>query len=743
MKKKKLICFVHIWLIIISAGYESLAQTPNWKAQWIAPGLAEDSAHPCPVFKKTFPLQQEIRKATLYITAHGLYEATLNGKRIGDAYFTPGWTSYNKRLLYQAYNVTRSLQKGMNNIQVTIGDGWYRGVFGPWMNNNNYGTDGSLLFQLEIIFKDGSKALVVSDSSWKSSQGSIRYSGLYDGEVQDLRIRPSQWNNVSIQEFDLSNLEADNARPVMQHEQFKPLKIFKTPEGDQVIDFGQNIAGFVSCRLTGKAGDTIKISHAEILNRDGNFYTGNLREASAKDIYVLSGKSRELLEPHFTYHGFRYIKIEGISNPKLEDFTAVALYSALDQTGSFSCSDTMINRLQQNILWSQKANFFSIPTDCPQRSERLGWTGDAQVFCRTAAFNMDVRDFFSGWLKDLAFDQGANGAVPNTIPDIINPTLKRKPNGVAGWGDAATIIPWTMYTVYGDTGILAQQYPSMKAWVDYINWSARDYLWAANGYGDWYAPDTAKTALPFIDQCFFIHSTEILLNTAMVLDKKDDIQTYTGLLQKAKQAFLKTYIPLPKTQTACVLALQFDLLPDSLRKPVAEQLVSLIKSNRDHLATGFLGTPYLLQVLSESGHTGLAYTLLNQDTPPSWLYPLKKGATSIWEKWNAIKPDGSLDTCSLNHYAYGAVGDWLYRTVAGIDAASPGYKQIIIKPQPGGGLHWAKASFRCRYGLISSSWKMVDGKFFLDVAIPPSTTAVVYLPNGEQKQIGPGSHHFQ
>ena len=526
---------------------------------------------------------------------------------------------------------------------------------------------------------------------------------------------------------------------VRKQEQFRPIKIFKNKNGEQIIDFGQNMAGWVQLKINGHAGDTIKLWHAESLDRDSNFYTGNLREADAEDIYILKG-GEQTLEPHFTYHGFRYALAEGFM-PTKENCTAIALHTDLKHTGTFSCSDPMINKLQHNIGWSLNSNFFDIPTDCPQRSERLGWAGDAEIFCATAAYNRNVKNFFEKWLADVRADQSANGAVPIIVPDIYF-HLDSAKKGVAGWGDAATIVPWTLYEIYGDTNILKKQYASMKSWVDYIAHTSKNYLWTAGTYGDWYAPGPA-TDKGFIDECFFGYSTQLVIRTATALDKKTDIEKYSELLKNIKTAFLKKYATLPNTQTAYILALQFDMLPDSLQKNAVKNLIHLIHQNDDHLATGFLGTPYILSVLSDNGYLDLAYKILNQKTIPSWLYPITKGATTIWEKWDAIDTDGTFDTCSLNHYAYGAVGNWLYQTVAGINAASSGYKDITIHPHPGGGLTWVKASYQCNYGSIVSSWKIQGDTFILYAEIPPGTTATIILPDGKSQKVRAGKYMFK
>lgn len=777
----------------IPAFFQTGLQHPsNWIAQWILPGFHEDSTNrPPPVFRKTFMIEKKVRFATLFITAHGLYEATMNGQRIGNALFTPGWTSYHRRLQYQCYDLTSQLRKGNNQVQVTVGDGWWRGVFGGAMTHDHYGKDAALLFQLQIVYTDGGRGMLVSDSSWQSATGSIRYADLYNGEIYDARIEDSAWAGVRVADSDgpadsghlaipdsiggiyaKNNLVATISEPVTRQQTLHPIKVFTDPKGEQLIDFGQNISGWVRFRPVGQPGDTITITHAEALDKDGNFYTGNLRAAKAQDVYILnpSTSSSQLptadppknptstlqsstssplsLEPHFTFHGFRYARVEGWRGAlHPDDFEAIALSSNLQHTGDFTCSNPLLNQLQHNIVWSQQDNFLDIPTDCPQRSERYGWTGDAQIFARTASFNQDIYTFFSKWLKDLAADQGSNGGMPVIIPDLNGHRNIGPKKGVAGWGDAATIVPWTLFNAYGDTAVLETQYASMKAWVDYIQSAAQPhYLWNADGYGDWLAPDTMKTLVPFIDQCYYALSTRLLVKAAGILNKPEDSGYYAALYKKVQTALLEIYYPLPNTQTGYLLPLYFDLLPDSLRASAVEKLVILIRNNQDHLATGFLGTPCLLPVLTRYGYTDLAYTVLLQDTPPSWLYPVKMGATTIWEKWDAITPDGTVGDKSLNHYAYGAVGDWLYREVAGISEEEPGYRTIRIQPHPGGGLSFVKASYDCPYGTIVSSWRMEKGRFRLHVEIPPNTKALIYLPEsqnpGQPIRVGSGVYDF-
>ncbi len=732
----------------------ALLNTADWKAKWIEPGYREDSVmRPSPLFRKEFASNKKIASATAYITAHGIYEAMINGHRVGEAYLTPGWTSYKTRLQYQTFDVTGLLQNGNNAVGVTLGNGWYRGIIGFSNSINVYGKDIALLFQLDVVYSDGTTQTIVSDDSWKSATGAIQYAEIYNGETVDARqekrgwllpgFNDQNWAGVKVADFSPGNLIATYNEPVKKHETFKPVRVFTTPKGEKVIDFGQNLVGWVTLKVRGNAGDKITVSHAEVLDKHGNFYTDNLRAAKAQDTYILKGGEEETFEPHFTWHGFQFIKVEGYpGDVKPENFTAVALYSNMKPTGTFTSSNALINQLQHNIQWGQKGNFLDVPTDCPQRDERLGWTGDAQVFSRTASFNMDVKNFFSKWLKDVAADQ-QNGAVPFVIPNVLGAGAVNS----AGWADVATIVPWNMYLAYGDKKILEDQYASMKAYVESIRRVAHNDLWNTGfHFGDWlfYRPEddndgrSAVTDKYLIAQCFYAHSTQLLINAAKVLGKNDEVESYAALLQKIKDAFIKEYMTtngrlVSGTQTAYVLALNFDMLPDALRAQAAARLADNVKSYDNHLTTGFLGTPYLCHVLTRFGHDEVAYKLLLQDSYPSWLYPVKMGATTIWERWDGIKPDSTFQTPgmnSYNHYSYGAIGDWMYRSMAGLDTYEdgPGYKHIQVKPHIGGGFTNASASLQTYYGNLSSGWQVQNDKTLLTIEIPANTTATVYVP---------------
>jgi alpha-L-rhamnosidase len=734
----------------------------DWKAKWIEAGFAEDSINrPAQYFRKQFVANKKIASATAYITAHGMYEAQLNGKRIGDGYLNPGWTSYKKRLQYQVYDVTTLITSGNNAIGIIAGNGWYRGFLAWGGNKDIYGKKTGVLFQLDITYTDGSTASVISDDSWKSSTGAIRYSEIYHGETIDAREEKNGWSTPGYNDAgwqttktaDYSNdiLVATTNEPVKKKETFRPVKIFTTPKGEKVIDYGQNLVGWVVVKAKGNAGDKITLRHAEVMDKHGNFYIDNLRAANGTATYILSGKGDEVFEPHFTFYGFRFIKIEGVSGEiKPENFTAIALYSDMPPTGTFTSSHALINQLQQNIQWGQRGNFLDVPTDCPQRDERLGWTGDAQAFSRTAAFNFNVNNFFAKWLRDVEADQLPNGSVPFVIPNVLGAGA----TGATGWADAATIIPWNMYLAYGDKKILEVQYNSMKNWVGFMEKMSKDFLWNTGfHFGDWlfYRPfddndgRSAVTDKYMIAQCFFANSVQIMINTATVLGKKEDKEKYSSLLKNLKEAFIKEYLTpngrlISGTQTAYVLALNFDMLPEELREQAVNKLVDNIKSYGNHLTTGFLGTPYLCHVLSRFGKTDVAYQLLMQETYPSWLYPVKMGATTIWERWDGVKPDSTFQTPSMNsfnHYAYGAIGDWMYRVVAGLDTYEdqPGYKHIRIQPHIGGGLSHAAASLKTYYGQAASSWKTEGGKIFMDIEIPANTTATIYVPSTDAAKI--------
>lgn len=738
----------------------------DWKTKWITPNLREDPevSNPSPMLRRTFEVKKNVEMARLYVSAMGLYEMRINGKRVGNQYFTPGWTSYDFRYQYQTYDVGEWLKPGTNAVGAILGDGWFRGNLAFNQNRNSYGKQVALLAQMVISYKDGSRQIVASDGTWKAATGPIVSSDIYNGESYDARLERAgwseagyddkDWQGVTVMEPPKAKLVAAAGPPVRAIEEIKPVKVIKTPGGDTVIDMGQNMVGWVRVRVDAPAGTTISLRHAEVLDSKGNFYTENLRAAKATDQYTAKGGGVETFEPHFTFHGFRYVAVDGWPGEvPLDAFTGVVVHSAIQPSGNFETSNPMLNRLQHNIVWGQKGNFLDVPTDCPQRDERLGWTGDAQVFARTACFNHDSAAFYTKWLKDVALDQQDDGAVPYVIPNALSHSTRKGESASAGWADVATVVPWTVYLSYGDRRVLEQQYPSMKAWVEYMRKQAGDrYIWRSGfSFGDWLAFATTDSDYPgattdkdFLQTAYFARSTDLLRRTAEVLGKREDAEEYGALLEHIRVAFQKEFVTpngrlSSNTQTAYALALAFDLLPESQRKQAAARLADDVNHFK-HLTTGFLGTPVLCKALSDYGYYDEAYMLLNRTEYPSWLYPITKDATTIWERWDGIKPDGTFQDAgmnSFNHYAYGAIGEWMYRVIAGIDIdeAQPGYKHVLIQPRPGGGLSSAKASLHTMYGQVASAWEIKDGKMTMDVEVPANTTATVRLPGARVEDV--------
>jgi len=736
-----------------------LLDPSDWKAQWITPDLPEDTSksNPSPMLRRDFTLKTNIARARLYASAMGLYEMHLNGERVGDQFFTPGWTAYDFRYQYQTYDVTSLLHPGENCLAAILGDGWFRGWLTWGSKRNFYGTKLALLGQLVVDYSDGSHEVIATDSHWKAATGPILMSDIYNGETYDARLERDSWDQpayndagwkaVTVQAAPDVKLVAPAGPPVKRIEEVVPVKVLHTPHGDTVIDMGQNMVGWLRFRVNAPAGTEITLRHAEVLDAQGNLYTANLRSAEQTIRYISKGHGPQSFEPHFTFQGFRYVAISGWPGPiSLDDFRGVVVHSAMPRTGTFETSNPLLNQLQHNILWGQKGNFLDVPTDCPQRDERLGWTGDAQVFAPTASFLHETTGFYTKWLRDLALDQEDDGAVPYVIPNALSHQTRKGQSASAGWADSSVVIPWTVYQAYGDQRILREQYPSMKAWVEYMRRQAGDrYIWS-NGFsfGDWLAFATTRADYPgattdkdLIQTAYFARSTELLAKTAEVLGNTSDAREYAGLEQKILAAFRNEFVTpngrlASNTQTAYALALAFDLLPESQRASAANRLAADVRKF-GHLTTGFLGTPVLCDALAANGHLAEAYMLLNRTEYPSWLYPVTKGATTIWERWDGIKPDGTFEDPgmnSFNHYAYGAIGDWMYRDVAGIriDEQAPGYKHIYFAPRPGGGLTHAAASIESMYGRVSSDWTIAGGQISLKVEAPPNTTATIRIP---------------
>ncbi|SDY30403.1 alpha-L-rhamnosidase [Evansella caseinilytica] len=735
----------------------------EWQAEWICPPLELPavSEAQCPQLRKRFTVPMGVKSARIYATALGLYELELNGARVGDAYFTPGWTSYHHRLQYQTYDVTNLLTAGENTVGAILGNGWYKGNLGWEKKSALYGDRLALLFQLHIVLEDGSEQVILSDKDWEAAASPIVMSEIYHGETYDARLEleESRWHPAEILSHTKDILTAQENVPVRKKELLKPKELLTTPKGEMVIDMGQNMVGWVRFAVTGQKGREVQLRHAEVLDKDGNFYTDNLRAAKQTIRYILKGGEKETFEPHFTFQGFRFVQLIGFERETidLEDFTGVVLHSDMEATGEFRCSDPLVNQLQHNILWGLKGNFLDVPTDCPQRDERLGWTGDAQMFVRTAAYLANVAPFFTKWLRDLEREQADDGGVPFVVPNVLgteNGGTFGKPFSSAAWGDAAVICPWTIYLCYGDERLLEEQYDSMKAWVEYIRKQGEnEYLWNTGfHFGDWLGldakPDSyvGATDKALIATSFYAYSVSILMKTASVLHKTEDARGYGELYTNIIHALTAEFVtPAGRlavpTQTAQVLVLMFELLEGPAVERAVSKLVELLEESEFHLTTGFVGTPYLSHVLSRHGQTEIAYKLLFQKDYPSWLYQVTKGATTIWEHWDGIREDGSFwskDMNSFNHYAYGAIGDWLYRTVAGIELeeSSPAYKQIHIRPQPGDKLNWAEGKLESMYGTIRSAWyRKQGGKMEVQVTIPPNTTARIVLPNAQGKTV--------
>ena len=780
-----------------------LLSRTDWLGYWIGSSIL-GGAHtgaPSPYLRKEFTIDKPIRSARLYATALGLYEFEINGLPVGAQVFTPGYTDYRKRVIYQVYDVTKVLTTGanarrLNALGAILGDGWYCGYL-AWLPRQNYGDRPKLLAQLIIEFEDGTLQVISSDNTWKTIPGPILESDMLMGESYDARRDIPGWSLPSYNDKDWLPVEvfedpgialvAQRGFPVTHHEEIQPVvdpvERSHWPVSQWIFDLGQNMVGRVRIKMTGKTGETITLRYGETLNPDGSLYTANLRSARATDYYTLRGDPNgETYEPHFTFHGFRYVELAGFPGiPMREILSGIVLHSATPPTGSFECSNPLLNQLQHNIVWGQKGNFLEIPTDCPQRDERMGWTGDAQVFIRTAAFNMNVAAFFTKWQQDLADAQGVQGQFPMVAP--VPPAAPMLDGGPA-WADAGIICPWTIYLSYGDTQLLAEHYDSLKNFINYLQKSSPGLIRALpnsgifEGFGDWLALDGSgqtegRTPKDLIGTAFFAYSARLLAQIAQILNNSEDAIHYSQLADNVRQAFLNRFatpdgLIVGQTQTANVLALHFDLLPSSLRPIALQALVRDIQQHSNHLTTGFVGSPYLMHVLTRFGQLDLAYRLLLQEDYPSWLYPVTQGATTIWERWDGWTHEKGFQDPgmnSFNHYAYGSIGDWLYSVVAGIeiDAQQPGYKHIHFRPQPGGGLTWVKARLNSMHGEILSEWRVTTEPeqemgltdqetnstvndrctFEYDIIVPPNTTATVYLP-GDQvgQQVESGKYHF-
>ncbi|MEU7873476.1 family 78 glycoside hydrolase catalytic domain [Dactylosporangium sp. NPDC049140] len=729
--------------------------------------------------RREFEAGAGLLSARLYVTAHGLYEVELNGRRVGDDAMSPGWTAYGKHLRYYTYDVTPLLQEGGNAIGSWLGDGWYRGRLG-WRGGfrNVFGSDLSLLAQLELRYDDGRTETVPTDASWRAAPSPIIRTGNYDGEDYDARAEQpgwssagfddARWTPVAVHVQDPAVLRAPTGPPVRCTQEIAPVAVLTSPTGARILDFGQNLVGRPRIRVQGPAGTTVRIRTAEVL-QEGELYTRPLRSARSTDHYTLAGPGpgatprTEEWEPRFTFHGFRYAEVTGWPGDldaavAAGDIVARVYHTDLERTGWFSCSDPMLEQLHSNVVWGMRGNFLDIPTDCPQRDERVGWTGDLQVFAPTATFLYDVSGMLDGWLRDVAREQLPDGTIPWYVPVIPSKHMWTPIRPGAAWGDAATLTPLTLFDRYGDRAIVDRQFDSARRWVDLIDRLAgSDHLWN-EGFqlGDWLDPAAppedpadATTDRYLVATAYFAASARAVARMAGLLGRTGDQARYADLAGAVRKAFAARYV-LPDgrmtsdAQTAYSLALAFDLIPDAAgRAAAADRLAELVAQAGNRIATGFVGTPLVTDALSANGHLDTAYDLLLERECPSWLYAVTQGATTVWERWDALRPDGTVNPgqmTSFNHYALGAVADWMHRVVAGLAPAAPGYREILFRPRPGGGLSSASARHVTPYGEASIAWRRTADGIEVDTTVPIGTTAILDLEGVQPQRLGPGRH---
>ena len=726
-----------------------LGHTDLWRAKWLEPQTDGDAV---PVLSKKFCIEKKPDRARLYATAYGVYEVYINGKRVSDSYLAPGFTSYSKRLQYQTYEAEQYLVCGENEIEIFVSKGWYNGRFRSMHGVKPCPEANAVLAQLEVWNdKDKESVAAATDESWKCCESKLRFCEIYDGEIYDNGFAEDISVPIKAGMYGYDNLIGQICEPVRAFKTLAPKEVIRTPKGETVLDFGQNLVGWVSFKVSGNRDDRAELSHAEVLDCDGNFYTDNLRSAQQKVVYILNGETEETYHSRMTFQGFRYVRIDAYPGEvSIPNFTAYAISTEMERTGNFKTSLPLLNRLYENVLWGQWDNFVDIPTDCPQRDERLGWTGDAQVFCRTAVQNMNAAMFFEKWLGDLAADQTDSGLCPKFIPSMGNAETS------AGWGDAAVICPWEVYFAYDDIRLLERQYPSMTAWVEYIKAQGTNpYLWDSGfQYGDWLALDApgesmeGGTSKAYIASAFYAKSAELLAKSAEVLGKKEDAEKYRKLSKDIIAEIRRTFTAPDgcledQTQTAYAIALEFGLCSDS--KTSARRLYDLVCGNGNKLTTGFLGTPYLCDALSENGYSEKAFDLLLREEYPSWLYSVKNGATTIWEHWDGIRTDGTFwseSMNSFNHYAYGAVASFMYRKIGGIVPLEPGYKRIGIYPIPDSRIKFAETSIDTVYGLAETKWRLDGNEFNITVTVPCNTAAEIRLPDGTLHYMGSGNRSF-
>lgn len=692
---------------------------------------------PAPYLRKEFQVRAAVKRAVVYATAQGVFELSLNGRRVGDEFFMPGWTDYRKRIYYRAYDVTSMLETGANALGAILGDGWFRGNI-SCIDQNHYGTLLRFKGQLHIDYVDGQSDVITSDKSWQGAYGPILESDMQAGEVYDARRELPGWNRAG---FDASKwspvvtgselnapLEAYPGDPVRRTLELPTLAVTEPKTGSYVFDLGQNFSGWIRLKVTGNAGDEVVMHFAEMLNADGTVYTANLRSARAVDTYILKGGGAEIWEPRFTFHGFRYVQISGLRGaPAPDAVTGVVVHSDSPISASFECSNPMLNQLHSNILWGQRSNYLEVPTDCPQRDERLGWTGDTQVFIRTACYNQDVSAFFTKWIVDLMDTQNRHGQFGNQAPVFHG-------HGAAAWACAGIISPWTIHHVYGDTRVIADTYEAM---VRYVEACGKDGLGGRkqHTWGDWLAPG-GRPPSALISTAYYAYTTSLMADIAEALGKKEDAASYHKQFEAIRGYFQKTYVKADgkiesNLQTAYCLALSFNLLTDLQREQAAAHLVERIKERNYHLSVGFLGMPILLPTLTDIGRSDLAYRLIQNTTFPSWGYSIEQGATTIWERWNSYSKAegfGDVKMNSFNHYSLGSCGEWMFRSMLGIDSDGVGFKKLIMKPELGEGITWAKGHYDSIHGRIGSDWKLEGGKFSWTITVPANTTATVYVP---------------
>ena len=703
-------------------------------ARWI--GLSQPMGDVCPQFETRFILTKDVQSAMLRVTAMGVYEARINGRRVGDFILAPGFTSYETRVQVQTYDVT-SLLSAENCLSVRVGGGWCRNFLD--LSHGQYpGEEVALIAELTIINADGTEKTISTDDTWQVRESAIRKSEIYDGEEYDARVADTPLMPVRVLEKTQECLIPQEGEEVIEHERVGAVRQFVTPKGERVIDFGQEVTGYVEITVDAKAGDRIELSHAEVLDKEGNFYTENYRAAKAKLVYVCRD-GMQTYKPVLTFYGFRYIRLDSFpGEAQLSQFTAISVHSRLRRTGFIRCGEEKVNRLMRNVIWGQKDNFLDVPTDCPQRNERLGWTGDAEVFCKTASYNFDVERFFTKWLRDMAADQKEDGRIPHVIPEV-----KGIGAGSAAWDDAAVICPWQIYMTYGNPAILRQQFDCMKKYVDFITHTTKDpYLWTGGKhYGDWLGLDAPSGSYKgssreeLIASAYYAYSTQLLCRAGRVLG--EDMREYEALYEGIVKAFRARYTEY-KTQTEMVLAVHFRLAEDL--QATADRLAQRIRDDGMKMQTGFVGTPYILHALSDYGHADIAYSLLLRREYPSWLYAVEKGATTIWEHWDGIMEDGSFwsaDMNSFNHYAYGSVADWVYEAAAGITPLEPGFARVRVAPQPDRRLGWLDVSIDTRQGTVRSCWRYEEDKIRFEIDTPVETQVVIA---GKEQTVPAGSY---